>query len=201
MKLGILSDIHEANDYLVKAIDELTRRGVEQFVLLGDLFETGKQVQETVNILRQVNTAGVFGNHDLGLAIDPDPETCEKYGQQVVDFFLNLKPHHRHGAFLFSHVNPAWDASDILAYYLNPLPWEDPEFGRSFEVHRSLVQFIGHYHCWRHAIDEVWTDWNGNSPVVFPHGHRHYFIHEAVFQGWCSELDTNTSVLTPIYLA
>lgn len=200
MKLGILSDIHEANDYLFKAIDELTRRGVEQFILLGDLFETGRQIGETVRILRQLKTAGVFGNHDLGLAIEPDQESLEKYGKDVIDFFATLQVHHRHGDFLFSHVNPIWDGSDILTYYLNPLPWEDPEFGKSFDVYPTLAQFNGHYHCWRHAIDEVWTRWDGNSPLVLQKGHRHYVIHEAVFQGWCSLLDTEDLLLTPICL-
>ena len=200
MKIGILSDIHESNDYLVNAIDQLGRRKVDQYVLLGDIFETGREVRETVRILRQINTVGVFGNHDLGLAIEPDQESRDRYGDDVVDFFVALKVRHRVGEFLFSHVNAMWDGFDVLAYYLNPAPWEDPEFGNSFEVHPSLVQFNGHYHCWRHAIDEVWSDWNGTEPLAFPEGKRHFLIHNAVFQGWCSELDTQECVLTPIYL-
>jgi hypothetical protein len=201
MKLGILYDIHESNEYLLKAIDVLTSRGVDQFILLGDLFETGREIRETVGILRQIKTAGVFGNHDLGLAIEPDHESFDKYGQDVIEFFATLKARHRHGDYLFSHVNPAWDATDNMVYYLSPLPWEDPEFGKSFEVHPCLAQFNGHYHCWLHAVDEIWTHWAGNTPLVLPKGHRHYVVHEAVFQGWCSLLDTDESVLTPICLA
>ncbi|MFM8397589.1 MAG: metallophosphoesterase, partial [Pirellula sp.] len=120
---------------MVKAIDALTSRGVDQFILLGDVFETGKEIRQTVGILRQLKTAGVFGNHDLGLAIEPDQESLEKYGQEVIDFFATLKANYRHGDFLFSHVNPAWDATDMMVYYYCPMPWEDPEFGKSFEVH------------------------------------------------------------------
>ena len=46
MKIGILSDIHESNDYLVNAIDLLGRRKVDQYILLGDIFETGREVRE-----------------------------------------------------------------------------------------------------------------------------------------------------------
>ena len=66
MKLGILSDIHEANDYLTRAIDELTRRGVEQFVLLGDLFETGKLVRKRSRRERRLSRI------DLNLDHQPD---------------------------------------------------------------------------------------------------------------------------------
>jgi predicted phosphodiesterase len=48
MRLGILADIHEEVERLRRAIDLLSRQAADRFVVLGDVFETGKQIKETV---------------------------------------------------------------------------------------------------------------------------------------------------------
>ena len=77
MKLGLLADIHEQTGQLRKAIAVLRRHGADRFVVLGDVFETGKRMEETVGLLRQVEAVGVWGNHDVGLCFDPDDKVCE----------------------------------------------------------------------------------------------------------------------------
>jgi predicted phosphodiesterase len=51
MKLGLLADIHEQTDYLRKAIDVLQQHGADRFVVLGDVFEMGKRIEETIHLL------------------------------------------------------------------------------------------------------------------------------------------------------
>jgi len=46
MKLGILADIHEQTRELRKAIDVLQQHRVDRFVVLGDVFETGKRIEQ-----------------------------------------------------------------------------------------------------------------------------------------------------------
>ncbi len=48
MKLGILADIHEQTGELRKAIEMLQQHGAERFVVLGDVFEMGKRIEEMV---------------------------------------------------------------------------------------------------------------------------------------------------------
>ena len=43
MKLGLLADIHEQTRQLQKALVVLQRHGAERFVVLGDVFDTGKR--------------------------------------------------------------------------------------------------------------------------------------------------------------
>ena len=46
MKLGLLADIHEETRDLQKAIAVLQEHGAERFVVLGDVFETGKRIED-----------------------------------------------------------------------------------------------------------------------------------------------------------
>lgn len=73
MKIGILADIHECVIHLRSALQAFRENGVDQVVVLGDIFETGKYIDETVQLLRDVNAFGVWGNHDVGLSHEPDP--------------------------------------------------------------------------------------------------------------------------------
>ena len=61
MKLGLLADIHENTRQLQKAIDVLQQHGADRFVVLGDVFEMGKHLEETVGLLREIQAVGVWG--------------------------------------------------------------------------------------------------------------------------------------------
>ena len=65
MKLGILADIHEHTRELRKALAVLHEHGAERFVVLGDVFETGKRIEQTVRLLRQVEAVGVWGMAEI----------------------------------------------------------------------------------------------------------------------------------------
>ena len=86
MKLGLLADIHEHTKQLRKAIDVLRQHGADRFVVLGDVFEMGKRIEETVYLLQQFEAVGVWGNHDVGLCFDPGEEVCQRYSAAVLDF-------------------------------------------------------------------------------------------------------------------
>ena len=92
MKLGLLADIHEHTRQLQKAIAVLQRHGAERFVVLGDVFETGKRIERTVRPLEQVQAVGVWGNHDVGLCFDPDEKVCQRYSATVLNFMGSLQP-------------------------------------------------------------------------------------------------------------
>ena len=79
MKLGILADIHEHVEELRRAIDVLSRHGSDRFVVLGDVFETGKHIEETVRLLRDAGAVGVWGNHDFGVCCQPDDRTRQRF--------------------------------------------------------------------------------------------------------------------------
>ena len=70
MLLGLLADIHEAVEPLREALGVFARLGVEEVVVLGDICETHRRLEETVSLLREARAVGVWGNHDFGLCRD-----------------------------------------------------------------------------------------------------------------------------------
>ena len=79
MRIGILADIHEDVQRLSQALGLLRREGVGRVVVLGDLFDTGKRIAETVALLADAGAVGVWGNHDLGLCHEPGERTRARY--------------------------------------------------------------------------------------------------------------------------
>src|SRR5262245_44157083 len=73
MRLGLLSDIHEAVEPLRSAVHELKARRVDGFVMLGDVLEAGERVEETVAILAPLPGIGVWGSHDMGMCGEVAP--------------------------------------------------------------------------------------------------------------------------------
>jgi hypothetical protein len=93
MKIGIPADIHESLTNLRWTINVLREQGVDRLVVLGDVFELGHGLKETVDLLAEVGAIGVWGNHDFRLCRDnPRTEDRELYGERVLAFMSSLKP-------------------------------------------------------------------------------------------------------------
>jgi hypothetical protein len=198
MKLGLLADIHEQAEPLRRAIAVLRRHGADRFVVLGDVFETGKRMEETVGLLQQVNAVGVWGNHDVGLCFDPGEEVCRRYSAAVLDFMGSLQPRLEIDGCLFSHVEPWLDPHKVedLWYFEGP-PDSPQKLARSFAAvpHRAL--FIGHLHRWLLGTPDGLSPWRGEGPVRLDPPTRHLAVVHAVWDGNCALFDTRTNELVP----
>ena len=84
-------------------------------VVLGDVFELGLRLKETVALLDDAGATGVWGNHDFGLCADPSEEMRQEYGERVVSMMGRLRPRLEIDGCLFTHVEP----------WLNPEKFED----------------------------------------------------------------------------
>jgi hypothetical protein len=80
MKLGLLADIHEHTRQLQVAIDVLQQHGADCFVVLGDVFEMGKPIEQTVRLLHGVEAVGVWQTAAPWSAC-PAPPNLENPGQ------------------------------------------------------------------------------------------------------------------------
>ena len=187
MKLGILADIHEHAKELRQAIDVLQQHGADRFVVLGDVFDRGKRIEETVRLLRDVAAIGVWGNHDIGLCFDPTETVCQRYSAPVLDFMGRLQPHLEIDGCLFAHVEPWLDPHKIedLWYFDGP-PDTSEKLGRSFAAVPHRVLFLGRFHCWLLGSAAGMTDWKGETPVNLDHGNRHLAVVHAVWAGKCA---------------
>ena len=159
MKLGLLADIHEEIDLLRRAVDALRSCGVEQFVVLGDLFETGRAIDPMVEILAGLDSVGVWGNHDFGLCGEVDEAVRRRYSSEVLRYFGGLKPWLEIGDSRFQHIEPFLDSEqldDLWSYGSDG----QLDSARSFAACEHRRIFMGHVHRW-----EVMTP-GGRCPLV-----------------------------------
>ena len=198
MRLGILADIHEQTRQLHKAIAVLQEHGVERFVVLGDVFDTGKRIEQTVRLLQEVQAVGVWGNHDIGLCFDPDDKVCERYSAAVLGFMGGLQPRLEVGGCLFTHVEPWIDPHRVAEFWDFHGPPDSPEkLARNFAAVPHRVLFVGHLHRWLLGTPDGLLPWRGEGPVRLDDRTRHLVVVHAVSDGWCALFDTTTGELTP----
>ncbi len=83
MKFGLVTDIHEHVEFLRIALDRFRQEQVDQIVVIGDIFETGEQVEETCQMLAEAKAVGVWGTHDYGLCVDPPDDIRARFPATV----------------------------------------------------------------------------------------------------------------------
>jgi hypothetical protein len=198
MKLGILADIHEHVEELGRAIDQLRHHGTDRFVVLGDVFETAKRIEETVRLLRDADAVGVWGNHDFGLCHQPSDRTRQRYSPAVLDFMGRLQPRLEVGGCLFTHVEPWLDPCKVedLWYFDGP-PDSADKIARSFTAVPNRVMFLGHFHRWLLGTAEGLVPWRGDRPFSLAGPARYLVVVHAVWHGRCALFDTETNLLSP----
>ena len=198
MRLGILADIHEHTRQLQRAIAVLRQHGVERFVVLGDVFEMGKRMEETVGLLQEVGAVGVWGNHDIGLCFDPDDRVCERYSAAVLAFMGSLQPRLEAGGCLFTHVEPWLDPHRVEDLWYFDGPPDSPEkLARSFAAVPHRVLFIGHFHRWLLGTPGGLLPWRGEGPVRLEGDKRYLAVVHAVWDGNYALFDTEANELVP----
>src|SRR5262245_824837 len=198
MKLGLLADIHEHTRQLQKAIAVLQQHGADRFVVLGDVFETGKRIGQTVRLLQQVEAVGVWGNPDIGLCFDSSDEVCRRYSAAVLNFMGRLQPHLEIDGCLFTHVEPWLDPHLVedLWYFHGP-PASPEKLARSFAAVPHRVLFIGPLHGWLLGTPDGLLPWRGENPVGLDIGNRYLVVVDGVWDGRCALFDTKTGDLIP----
>jgi predicted phosphodiesterase len=197
MRIGILADIHEDTVRLTCAIDILRREVVDQFVVLGDIFDSGKRIDETVSILKDAMVIGVWGNHDLGLCHAREPWIFEHFSPQVIEFFETLESRLELGGAVFTHGASWWDPTDPTVYYLAE---RHDEFQDCFDRFDDRLSFLGHFHRWSVATPGAISPWDGTSPLSLDAHQRYQIIIHAVMNGWCALYDTESEILSPFRL-
>ncbi len=165
MRLGILTDIHEDVPRLTLALQHFRQQAVEQVVLLGDVFETGQQLRETVALLAETGVVGVFGNHDLGLCLSPREWIQQRHAGPTLDFMGTLRSRLEVAGCLFTHGLPCWDATDPVVYYLGDRPETAEGRSSSFAASDHAVMFTGHFHRWLVSTPQGCLDWDGSHPL------------------------------------
>jgi hypothetical protein len=199
MRIGILADIHESLTNLRWAIDLLHEKRADRLVVLGDVFELGHRLKETVELLADADAVGVWGNHDFGLCLDnARPEDRERYGDGVLAYMGSLQPRLEIDDCLFAHVEPWLDPEKIEdLWYFEGLPGTREQVARSFVAVPNRLIFVGHFHRWLLAATEGLHPWVGDRPIVLDAADRYLVSVHAVCDGRCALFDTRTNELIP----
>jgi predicted phosphodiesterase len=201
MRLGILADIHEHVSYLQAALERCRREGVDRLVLLGDVFDLGRRLTETVDLLARAGAVGVWGNHELGLCHEPDEHMRQTYGGPVLDYMMTLRSRLEVEDCLFTHGLPCNDPTDPAMYYLGDWPESAEGRAASFAAAPHRILFVGHFHRWLAATPHAFLDWDGTKPLVLQPKERYLVVIAAVADGWCAVYDTAGHRLEPQRLA
>jgi hypothetical protein len=200
MKLGILADIHEHVKHLQAALACFDALCVDRVIVLGDVYEIGRRIHETVRLLQEAKAVGVWGNHDLGLCFEQSEEICERYSGPVIDFMSSLKPRLILDEVQFSHVDPYLDPCDPLQlWWFGEKPDEPGMVQKSFDAVPQRHLFVGHYHRWQLITPDGPSAWRGDTPILLD-APRTFVIVHAVFSGHAALFDTDTRQLTPLSL-
>jgi Calcineurin-like phosphoesterase superfamily domain len=198
MRLGILADIHEHVEELRHAIAVLERKGADRFVILGDVFETGKRIEETISLLESVDAIGVWGNHDFGLCCEPSEQIRNRFCTHVLDFMARLQPRLEVDGCLFTHVEPWLDPHNIedLWYFGGP-PDSAEKLARSFSAVPDRILFMGHMHRWLLGAPGGVLPWSGERPLYLDRNGRYLVVVHAVWDGSFALFDTDNNELIP----
>jgi hypothetical protein len=201
MLLGIVTDIHDAVEYLRTALDLFEREGVDQVVSLGDAVETyesGSAGVEIFRLLRDAGAMGVWGNHDAGLSLLWSERIKTRIDSQVKRFAATLKPYLVMEGCRFSHIEPWLDAGQLTdLWYFDGPPDTVMKARRSFDAVSERNLFIGHFHKWLAMTPEGPLAWDGEVPLSLSKGHRHLIVVAHLMHGWCATFDTESGLLTP----
>ena len=203
MKLGLLTDIHESNDYLERALHQFEVERVDQIIIVGDLYRTGTEIARTVELLAGAGATGIWGNHDYGLCVDPSESVRQKHAGPVLDFMSTLEPRLEVEGCLFTHVEPWLNSEDIsdLWFIGGPPDCSDDaeRIQRIFKAVPNRLMFTGHYHKWLLVGEDEVQDWDGRSVITLDSG-RFMTVVGAVCEGRFAVFDTENSLLTPFNL-
>ena len=195
MMIGVLADIHEHVENLAAALRLFERKQVDRVVVLGDICDTGGRLRETTLPLIEAGAVGVWGNHELGFCVEPDPDLTAKYDDAVIEYLQTLKPALEVDGVLFTHGMPDWDATDPTPYYLGDGPFVAEALSNVFSMSRNWLFLMGHFHRWFAADVNGPIDWDGQEEIEVVD--RCAAVVGPVFRGSCAVLDTNNRTLSP----
>lgn len=205
MRLGLLADVHEEADLLRDGIAALRAGGADKFAFLGDLTSTldRDRITACAEVLEAAGVVdGVWGNHDMGLCIDPDPGFLDTFGPAVRRWAGRLKPRLEVTPdVLVCHVPPVVDVHDPAAMFLYTGDDGDGDdaVAASFAAYPQRLMFGGHVHRW-----EVYQQghrrrrWDGHGTLSLAGPAKFYVTVAPVLFGWAAILDTATSELTAL---
>jgi len=178
MKIGLISDIHGNYDGLLRALNLLRGKGVEQIVCAGDLVEGGLAGDAVVGKIQSEALPCVQGNHDYDAALNQFylQKNAHLYGPRITAGLLQ----ERTLAFLErlpDTLTFEWAGKHLLLAH--GTPWDKYTYlysGSSRQLYQQLFQavnadivILGHTH--EPMAVQVGEKWVFNPGAVWRNHH------------------------------
>lgn len=201
MRIGILTDIHEATDHLRTALAVLASQRIDMIVQLGDacdLFSKSSEMPRIVELLSAAGVIGVWGNHDFGLCRDVSDDVRARVEPHVLEYMAGIHPRLELADCHFSHVDPHLDPTDVLSLWMAAeKPDSLEKVAPSFAAVPHRVMFLGHYHKWLVVSDTGLVAWDATTPLLLNPEQRFLVVVGPLVSGHFGLYDTDTGLLTP----
>ncbi|MBX9627952.1 MAG: metallophosphoesterase [Gemmataceae bacterium] len=197
MRIGLLTDIHEAVDHLRTALAVLAAERVDVIAQLGDvcdLYGPDRGTAEVVRLLAAAGAVGVWGNHDIGLCHEVAEAVRQEAEPHVLAYMGSMRGRLELGGCHLSHVDPHLDPTDALQL------WSargQPDAATALAAVPHRVSFIGHYHRWRVSDEAGPVLWDAAGPLTLDPARRFLVVVGPLVSGHFGVYDTDTAVLTP----
>jgi len=156
MRLAVLSDIHGNLPALEAVLADVTRRGADGIVNLGDSVSGPLMASATAGYLMQQAWVQIAGNHDRNLVSIPpvelglsDAHAYAELSQEALDWLARLPPVTAlDGKLLLIHGTPARDTECLLETVVRGAPRlaTPTEIARRLGTVESPVVLCGHSH-------------------------------------------------------
>ena len=202
MRLGLLTDIHDDIPRLRHALSRLQRSGVDQIVVLGDVYDAfirelrGTQIAD---MLTAAKAKMIWGNHDFALCRNPPEAAYAIYPPPVLDFLATFEPSWQIENCHFSHVEPWLDLNKREHLWsFNGIPNTSERAGLSFRAVSQRFVFLGHFHRWLVTGTSGLIAWDGIAPLSLADQDRCLIVVAPLFAGHAAVFDTESCVPTPV---
>lgn len=153
MRIGIISDVHSNLQALEEVVKALKRESPDKVIFLGDAVGYGANPNECCEIIKEIASISLMGNHDSAVLgktdldwFNPDARkgviwTREHISSENLDFLGTFLYLHEEKEFLFSHGSPV--KPERFIYVFNT---EEAEEIFRWNRKRYTVIFVGHSH-------------------------------------------------------
>ena len=187
MRYGIISDVHEDLSRLKTAIAELSQRGVDRIISLGDIIDPDTGDIKCLDFIMKQSPLAVIGNHDkLTLTCYPLEDLHRDYLESIPEEIQLEKD------ILMTHANPLQKARQGKGrWYTGSYIYNDEDAREVFENCDKKIILVGHTHIPR-AFWESGSKHFEESEAFQLDRNERYILNPGAVGGYVK--DTNPSI-------
>lgn len=152
MRFAIIADIHGNLAALEAVLADIDQQQIDRIVDLGDFVGYGPEPEDVTQLLRELQIAGIVGNHEVALtddellnyfsvdAFESIIITRQLISEQTLEYIKTLPVFLTVGNLRFVHGTPPDSYKDYINYY------GEHELRKAFASTPEWITFVGHTH-------------------------------------------------------